>query len=117
MNFYERVSVVCRRIPYGSVATYGQIALLCGKPNHSRQVGYALNHILSGSGTPAHRVVNHQGFLTGASAFDTPDMQRLLLEQEGVKVTGQRVDLKRYGWKNTLGEAEQLRALFEKEGN
>ncbi len=33
---------VFRRIPDGCVTTYGQIALLCGAPRHSRQVGYAL---------------------------------------------------------------------------
>ena len=42
MNFYQRVALVCSRIPRGCVATYGQVALLCGKPKNSRQVGYAL---------------------------------------------------------------------------
>lgn len=40
MDFYERVALVCSRIPAGTVATYGQIALLCGKPRNARQVGY-----------------------------------------------------------------------------
>ena len=48
MKFYERVGLVCSRIPRGRVATYGQIALLCGKPENSRQVGYALKHGLAG---------------------------------------------------------------------
>lgn len=43
MDFYQRVGIVCRAIPAGKVATYGQIALLCGKPRNARQVGYALN--------------------------------------------------------------------------
>ena len=42
-DFYRRAAIVCRRIPYGKTATYGQIALLCGKPRNARQVGYALN--------------------------------------------------------------------------
>ena len=60
-----------------------------------------------------------EGILSGAASFDTPDMQKLLLEGEGVKVEwtpeGYRVDLKRFGWRNTLEEAEALRARFEME--
>ena len=43
MDFYQRARIVCANIPEGRVATYGQIALLCGKPKNARQVGYALN--------------------------------------------------------------------------
>lgn len=119
MDFYRRVSLACRAIPEGKVATYGQIALLCGKPGNSRQVGYALNRGLAGE-VPAHRVVNHQGYLTGARSFEEPDTQESLLESEGVLVTKERpgqfrVSLKEYGWKNTLAEAEALRAAFRKE--
>ena len=41
MDFYQRAGIVCRAIPRGTVASYGQIALLCGKPKNARQVGYA----------------------------------------------------------------------------
>lgn len=105
MDFYEKMALVCARIPAGRVATYGQIALLCGKPNNSRQVGYGLKRGLAGENVPAHRIVNSKGLLSGAVYFDTMDMQRLLLEAEGVEVKhtrdGWQVDLKRFGWKNT----------------
>ena len=72
---------------------------------------------------PAHRIVNGKGVLTGAASFDYPGMQRLLLEDEGVEVlpsgdrTGSdRVDMKRYGWKNTLEEAEALARQFKEMG-
>lgn len=32
MDFYKRVGITVRTVPEGRVATYGQIALLCGKP-------------------------------------------------------------------------------------
>lgn len=119
MDFYRRVRLVCARIPYGRTATYGQIALLCGKPNNARQVGYALRTGRAGEEVPAHRILSSRGILSGAASFDTPDMQKLLLEGEGVKVEwtpeGYRVDLKRFGWRNTLEEAEALRARFEME--
>ena len=84
-DFYQRAAIVCRAIPYGNAATYGQIALLCGKPKNARQVGYALNRGRLGDGIPAHRVVNSRGILSGAAAFETDDMQRRLLEAEGVE--------------------------------
>lgn len=116
MDFYQRAALVCRSIPEGKVATYGQIALLCGKPKNARQVGYALNKNRLGS-VPAHRVVNAKGVLSGAAAFETPELQKRLLEQEGIQVvlTDARwqVDLKEYQWKNTLEEAVKLREAFE----
>ena len=43
MDFYRRLALAGEAIPFGKVATYGQLALLCGRPRNSRQVGYALN--------------------------------------------------------------------------
>lgn len=107
---------VCARIPYGRVATYGQIALLCGKPGNARQVGYGLRCGLAGESAPAHRVVNSSGILSGAASFEYPQMQKMLLEEEGVTVVmtdkGWKVNLKEYGWKNTLSDAEELQRLF-----
>ena len=116
-DFYKRAAIVCRAIPYGKAATYGQIAMLCGRPRNARQVGYALNRGRMGENIPAHRVVNSRGILSGAEAFETPDLQKRLLELEGVKVEytedGWRVDLKRDGWHNTMEEALRFREIFE----
>ena len=119
MDFYQRMQQVCARIPYGKAATYGQIALLCGLPSHARQVGYALSHGRVGE-VPAHRIVNAKGILSGAMAFETPDLQKTLLEKEGVDVKhtgeGWRVDLKKYGWHNTMEEAMALKECFDRLG-
>lgn len=116
-DFYKRAAIVCRAIPYGKAATYGQIAMLCGRPRNARQVGYALNRGRMGENIPAHRVVNSRGILSGAAAFETRDLQKQLLESEGVKVEytedGWRVDLKRNGWHNTMEEALRFREIFE----
>lgn len=115
MDFYKRVELVCKAVPYGKVITYGQAALLCGKPKNSRQVGFALNRKMPDD-VPVHRVVNSQGYMSGAKAFETPDTQRHLLESEGVCFSDDnRINLKVYGWKNTLAEAETLIDLFEKD--
>lgn len=117
MNFYKRVEAVCRMIPYGKAATYGQIALLCGMPRNARQVGYALSHRLLDPALPAHRIVNSRGFLSGAASFETPVTQKRLLEAEGIKVSPElEIDLKKDGWKNSLDDALLLRTYFETEG-
>ena len=120
LTFYEKMRIVCLAIPEGKVATYGQIALLCGKPKNSRQVGYGLKKNLAGD-VPAYRVVNGKGELSGASHFEFPGMQKMLLEEDGIEVmwNGKNwcVDLKRFGWKNTLEEAEILRRGMENIGH
>ena len=78
----------------------------------ARQVGYGLKKELAGE-VPAYKVVNSKGILSGAASFDYPDLQRLLLEEEGVEVSmDNQVDLKQYGWKNTLEEAEAFAEEF-----
>jgi methylated-DNA-protein-cysteine methyltransferase-like protein len=120
MDFYKRMQLVCDRIPSGKVATYGQIALLCQKPKNARQVGYGLNRGLAGENVPAHRVVNARGILSGALAFDMPDLQKLLLEEEGVQTNwtpdGWKVSLETFQWKNTIDEALQLQEEYIKRG-
>lgn len=120
LDFYKRMEMVCRSIPWGKAATYGQIALLCGKPRNARQVGYALGRGRLGEGLPAHRIVNARGILSGAAAFDVYDLQKRLLEAEGVEVLdtkdGWQVNLKKDGWNHTLEDALYFRELFEKEG-
>lgn len=118
LDFYGKVGIVCRKIPEGKVATYGQIALLCGKPKNSRQVGYGLKMELAGEDIPAYRVVNSKGILSGASHFETFDLQKLLLAEDGVEVVwtpdGWKVDLKRFGWKNTMEEALEIQEEFKR---
>lgn len=101
-TFYKIMREVCLKIPHGRVATYGQIALLCGKPRNARQVGYALRNNLAGDDIPAHRIVNSKGILSGADAFLVYGLQKELLAAEGVEVSCNgadwQVDLKKYGW-------------------
>lgn len=105
MTFYDKMRIVCMAIPKGKVATYGQIAMLCGKPKNSRQVGYGLRENLAGTDVPAFRIVNGRGELSGAFHFPVPDLQKALLQDEGVEVFQSRntwcLDLKKYGWMTT----------------
>ena len=89
-----------RRIPRGRVATYGGIAELAGLEGHARQVGYALHDLPANSGLPWHRVINAKGEISPRTAGDSHELQRMLLEAEGVEFDlAGRIDLKRFRWR------------------
>src|SRR5690606_10846247 len=91
-SFLQDVYEVVRLIPYGRVATYGDIAKYLGGGGSSRMVGWAMN---AAHGqvppVPAHRVVNRSGLLTGRHHFETPETMQQLLEAEGIKVMENQV--------------------------
>ena len=96
----QRIYDVVDRIPPGSVATYGQVAVLAGLRGHARQVGYALHALPADSRVPWHRVINARGEVS-LRGRDGPDReQRERLEAEGVAFDGlDRVDLREYRWR------------------
>lgn len=98
MNTFERIYEVVKQIPYGKVATYGQVATLAGNPHWSRVVGYALHSNPDPEGIPCYRVVNRFGELTPAFAFGGINRQQELLTAEGIEVSEGRVDLSKYKW-------------------
>lgn len=93
----ERIYQLVAQIPRGKVATYGQLALLAGSPRASRIVGAALAK--APAGLPCHRVLYRDGTLCCDEAFGGKEIQRQLLEAEGVAfLPDGRVDLKRCLW-------------------
>ena len=91
--------VVCR-IPSGMVTTYGAIAAFLGDPRKAREVGWAPHAKPEDVAAPCHRVVNREGRLTGGWAFGSPEVQRALLEAEGVGfLPCGRVDLSVHLWR------------------
>lgn len=97
---YERIYAVVADIPYGRVATYGQVAALAGLAGQARLVGYALHALPDGSELPWHRVVNARGAVSprrepGPAAAS----QRHELELEGIGFDKRgRLDLARHRW-------------------
>ena len=83
-NTFELIYAAVEKIPCGKVATYGLIAALVGNPRLARVVGYAL-HVNPRPGIiPCHRVVNRNGRLAPGFVFGGLEVQRKLLEVEGV---------------------------------
>jgi len=82
------------------VTTYGNIAGMIGEPGKARIVGWALHSNPYQGTVPCHRVVNREGRLSGAFAFGGPEMQKKLLESEGIKFNKDgTLDLNKYLWK------------------
>ena len=99
MNSYARIYAVVRAIPRGKVATYGKVARLAGNPRWSRVVGYALHVNPDPEGIPCYRVVDRMGRTSKAFAFGGSDVQRALLEADGVQfLPDGRVDLAACQW-------------------
>ena len=98
-NTFEKIYEQVKKIPKGKVSTYGIIAKMAGSPRWSRVVGYALHVNPDPVNIPCHRVVNRFGKTSAAFAFGGEDMQRRLLEDEGVTFTSEgKVDLEKYLW-------------------
>ncbi len=112
-SFFERVYRVVKQIPRGKVASYGQIAALLGHPQAARTVGWALNALTSAQAAeaPWQRVINSAGRISLSRADLSADIQRGLLEEEGVEFDErEHVDLRRFGWVGL--EWDEVEALW-----
>lgn len=83
-------------IPRGKVVTYGQIAIFLGSKNLSRTVGNILHQNPDGEKYPCYKVVNSLGKLSCNYAFGGLEAQREKLQQDGIRVENDRVDLSIY---------------------
>ena len=100
MNFFDKVYGAVKRIPCGKVSTYGDVALMCGNPRMARQVGWALHVNPSPGEVLCHRVVFSNGSVCTGFAFGGKEVQKALLEAEGVEVSAEyKIDLNKYRWR------------------
>lgn len=113
-SFFERVYLVVQQIPRGKVASYGQIAALLGHPQAARTVGWALNALsgMQAETVPWQRVINSAGRISISRADLGADVQRALLEEEGVVFDARgTVDWKRFGWEGM--DWAEIEALWD----
>lgn len=96
--FQEKIYELCRQIPAGKVATYGQLARLAGSPAAARAVGMTMRNNPDAPHTPCHRVVASDGRLTGYSAGEGVTTKKQMLIKEGVEFTGDLVNLSLSLW-------------------
>lgn len=115
-NFKEKVIKAVNMVPYGHIASYGQIALMVGVPRAARQVGWTLNRLetddfKSSPNIPWWRIVNNQGRISikGTKYHDAP-MQKKLLEQEGLVIKDDLTfDIEKYRYRPDLETIKNLR--------
>ena len=98
---YEKIYTVAGQIPYGMVATYGDIAAIVGGGCDARTVGFALNEMPpERANVPWQRIINKQGGISTRGLS-----QRKLLEDEGVEFDAQgRVLMSRFHWAGPSAE-------------
>ncbi len=99
LPFTERVYALVLLVPRGRIVSYGGVAALLGHPRAARGVGGALAALPDESQVPWWRVVNRNGEISIKGPMHGAAIQRMLLEQEGVRFgpTG-RVDWTVFGW-------------------
>ena len=113
-DFSERVYRVVASIPRGKVASYGTVARLMGSARSARYVGFALrNNPSPGSGLeniPCHRVVFKDGRLCDGFIFGGPEVQRDLLQEEGVIFAdNDHIDMSACEWDGCAYNPEESR--------
>ncbi len=94
-NSFLRIYDIVKKIPRGKVMTYKEVSILANVAT-PRVVGFALHVNPDQENIPCHRVVFSDGRLTPGFAFGGEDVQRELLEKEGVSfLSNGKVDLEK----------------------
>jgi methylated-DNA-protein-cysteine methyltransferase related protein len=98
LGYFRAIQRIVLQIPRGKVATYGDVARAAGYPGTARQVAWALRNA-DLRGIPWQRVLGQGGkvLLPGVAGLH----QRTLLELEGVRFLGSRVDMRHFGHRFT----------------
>jgi len=79
-DFQVKVWNALTEIPYGETRSYKELAAMTGNPRACRAVGMANNRNPAAIIVPCHRVIGHDGSLTGYAAG--LELKRQLLELE-----------------------------------
>lgn len=109
--YYEQVWAIARQIPYGKVATYGQLSKMIAQPDGvslddynmsaARWVGLAMGECPDD--VPWQRVINSQGKISHKAE---PGKQKILLVAEGVLFSGDKISLNEFQWRG-LGDIDE----------
>jgi methylated-DNA-protein-cysteine methyltransferase-like protein len=97
-SFKKRVLEIVNEIPYGKVASYGQVSLIAGVARGARQVGHILH--VHGRTYPWWRVINNAGRISTTFLDNEDNSQRDLLLKEGIIVNEKlELDIEKYRWR------------------
>ena len=90
-GFRRKVLEACRQIPFGSTASYADLARAAGSPGAARAVGSAMATNPLPLIVPCHRVLRSDGSLGGFSSPQGPSQKErmLLLENHSFGLVGE----------------------------
>lgn len=96
LEYAEAIAMTVSQVPYGKVATYGQIARMSGLPGYARYVSRVLGKYSREWNLPWHRVIRSDGKI----ALRAPGLQTQtqLLRDEKIDVVNGSVNLKKFQW-------------------
>ena len=93
-TFFNEVYDIVRKIPRGKVLSYGRIAMMLGKPQGARAVGWAMR--VCPEDVPWQRVVKADGAVADGGFSE---LRRARLRDDGVAfLPDGRVDMKKCMW-------------------
>ncbi len=101
---YEHIWQTVLAIPPGKVASYGQVADLAGLPGRARLVGRCMGYAPEDMQVPWYRVLRANGQLAFRAGSKASLKQTGLLQEEGVAVIKNRVNMEVYQWQPSLDE-------------
>lgn len=101
-NWAKTVWQVVSDIPAGHVLTYGDVARLSGMSRFARRVSQAMRWAPKSMDLPWHRVINAQGRISFPADSPGYQLQKSLLEDEGIVFLDGRIDLDRYGYRGAV---------------
>lgn len=114
-KFKNGVISVIYKVPYGKVASYGQIALFVGVPRAAIQVGQVLHHYeldpkSQKENFPWWRIVNNAGRVSiKGHPVNNAEMQKNLLVKEGIPVSENLTfDIEKYRWRPDMDTIEKF---------
>jgi len=101
--YYEQIWAQAREIPYGKVATYGQLTKMLPQPEGVSEADYKMSAsrwaglamAACADDVPWHRVVNSQGKISHPEAAK----QVKRLQEEGVLFSNETLNLDEYQWR------------------
>ena len=107
--FARSVYALVSAIPSGSVVSYGMVAAILERPRAPRAVGGALSALPEGHDVPWWRVISSSGRISTPGIHHTAQIQRALLEDEGVSLTETgRIDWDLHGWSPDPGHIDRI---------
>ena len=95
-QIYAQIFKEIMSIPKGKVSSYGRIAARIPGCT-ARLVGYVLGNQPAPEDLPWHRIINSQGRISSRGDGYSDELQRVLLEEEGIEFTDGKVDLELFG--------------------